>query len=48
MKHHDKRQVVEKRGYLPYIFILMFIIKGSHFRNSNIAGTLREGLMQRP
>jgi hypothetical protein len=45
MKHHDQKQVREERVYLAYIFIALFIIKGSQDRNSNRAGTWSQELI---
>jgi hypothetical protein len=48
MKHHDKKQVGEKRLYLAYMFTSLFIIKGNQDRNSHRAETQKQELMQRP
>jgi hypothetical protein len=42
-----KKQVGEKRVYLPYTSTLLFITEGSQDRNSNRAGTWRQELMER-
>jgi hypothetical protein len=47
-KHHDQKQVEEKRVYFAFSFISHFIIKGSPRRSSTRAGTWRQELMQRP
>jgi hypothetical protein len=48
MKYHDQKQGGEEKVYLPYTSRALFIIKGSQDRNSNMAGTWRQELMQRP
>jgi hypothetical protein len=40
-----KKQVGEKRVYLAYTSTTLFIIEGSHDRNSNRAGSWRQELM---
>ena len=35
VKHHDQNQVREERVYLACMSILLFIIEGSQYRNSN-------------
>jgi hypothetical protein len=52
MKYHDQRNLRGAVGweivYLAYISISLFITEGSQEKNSNVIGTLREKLMQRP
>jgi hypothetical protein len=48
MKYCDLKQVVEERVYLIYASILLFVIEGIQDRNSNMAETWRQKLMQRP
>jgi hypothetical protein len=43
-----KKQDGEERIYLAYISTLLFITKGSHKRNSSMAGIWRQELIQRP
>jgi hypothetical protein len=43
-----KKQVEEKRVYSVYTSTLLFITKGSQNRNSHMAETWRQELMQRP
>ena len=48
MKQHDQKQVGEERVYLVYVFMALSVMEGSQDRNSNMAGTWRQELMQRP
>jgi hypothetical protein len=48
IKYHDKKQVGERKVYLLYTFVSMFVTTGNQDRNSNRAGTWRQKLMQRP
>ena len=43
-----ERQAGEKRVYLAYTCMWLFIIEGSQDRNPNSTGTWRQELMQRP
>jgi hypothetical protein len=43
-----KKQVGEKRVYLTYTSILVFIFAGSQDRNSNRARTWRQELIYKP
>lgn len=47
-KHNDRKQQEEKSIYLLYSSISLFTIKGNQVRNSIIAGSLRQELMQGP
>jgi hypothetical protein len=47
-KNHDQSNSGEGRVYLDYAFRSLFINEGSQGRNSNIKGTWRQELMQRP
>ena len=48
MKYHDLEQVGEKRVYLAYSFISLFITEGSQDKNSSRVGTWRQELIQKP
>ena len=48
MKHHNQKQVGKERAYLAYTFSSLSTIKGSQDRNSTMAGTWWQELMQRP
>jgi hypothetical protein len=43
-----KKQVREKRAYLAYTSILLFIIEGSQERDSKRARSWSQELMQKP
>ena len=48
MKTMTKKQVGEKGFYLAHASTLLFIIEGSQGRNSNMAESWRQELMQKP
>ena len=45
-KHHKQKQVKEESVYLADTSIWLFIIERSQNRNSNVAGTWRQELME--
>jgi hypothetical protein len=47
MKHNDEKATWEERIYLTYTSISVFIIEGSRGKNSNMAETWKQELMQR-
>jgi hypothetical protein len=48
LKHHDQKPSCGGKGLFGLHFLsTMFIIEGSSDRNSNMAGTQRQELMQR-
>jgi hypothetical protein len=48
MKHPGQSNYGEKRVYLAYTSIILYIIEGRQNRNSNREGSWRQALMQRP
>lgn len=48
MKYYNQKQTGEDKFYLTYTLPHHFIIRESQNRNSNMTGTLRQKLIQRP
>jgi type VI protein secretion system component Hcp len=47
-KQHDQNEIEEKRVYLAYTSITLFITKRNQERNSNWAGSWRQKLIWKP